>query len=112
MEYTLGVNSVYQLDNIYLNYVVDTSFPNVSTSELGNRNASQKSLGLSQANRENSYKCTSLQSVQLSDKALLELRNYQAEPFIKDPKNTDFDTGKKYKLNGFVILNIVNFIKF
>lgn len=93
MEYTL-TNGVYQLDTISLVYVVDNSFPNVSQNEIGQKSVSKSGLDLFSANTENSYKCISLSTVDLSDKASLQLKNYQAEPFIKDPKTNDFDTGK------------------
>ena len=94
MEYTL-VTGVYQLDTLRLFYAVDASsiFPNVSQSEIGVKSVVKSGLDLFSANKENSYKCISLTNVELNDKATLELKNYQAEPFIKDPKTTDFDTG-------------------
>ena len=94
MEYTL-VTGVYQLDTIRLFYFVDgSSFPNVSQSEIGVKSVVKSGLDLFSANKENSYKCISLSTVDLSDKASMQLKNYQAEPFIKDPKTNDFDTGK------------------
>ena len=79
--------------NIKLDYKIDKTFPNVSDSEIGKHSIELTNLDLFSANKDNSYKCTSLTSVDLNGTVTLDLKNYQAEPFIKDPKTNDFDTG-------------------
>jgi lysosomal-associated membrane protein 1/2 len=91
MEYTLA-NGIFQLNDLNLDYVIDSSFPNVSQSELGPKSVSKTNLDLFSANRESSYKCNSLTTVELSEKVSLEFRDYQGEPFIKDQKLAEFDT--------------------
>jgi len=80
------------LSNIKLDYTIDSTFPNVSNKEIGKHSIELTNLDYFSANKDNSYKCSSLTSIDLNGTVTLDLKNYQAEPFIKDPKNNDFDT--------------------
>ncbi len=75
-----------------LDYTVDqASFPNAT--QFGAFNASATGLNLFSANKENSYKCTSLSSVNFNSNVELDIKNYQGEPFITDSTAKDFGTG-------------------
>jgi hypothetical protein len=88
LNYTL-VSKIYQLANVRLDYVVDKSFPNATN--LGPQSVEVSNLDLFSANKDSSYKCTSESKIPLKDMAVLVLKNYQGEPFIKEG-STDFDT--------------------
>ena len=80
------------MDSIVLDYTVDNaSFPNAT--QFGKFNASASGLNLFSASKENSYKCTSLSSVNLNTNVELDIKNYQGEPFITDNNAKDFGTG-------------------
>lgn len=100
LKYVLK-NSAFDLETIQMNYTVDSKqFPNVSGDYVGKKSVLATNLNEFSANKGNSYKCSALTTLSLEDTVKLEIKNYQAQPFInQDSKSNDFDTGKTNNLS-------------
>lgn len=88
-NYTLK-NNMYQLDSLRFDYIVDTvEFPNAT--DIGPKSVEQNNLNDFSANKDNSFKCTSLTSIVLNNTVSFNFTNYQAQPFSA-PDKKDYDT--------------------
>lgn len=93
LNFTL-VKDQFELSTLGLDYFVDVAgFPNAAPSELGQRSAELANLTEFATNTGNSYKCSSHSSIMLNKNVIVDLSEFQTQPFMKkDRKQEGFDT--------------------